>query len=706
MSLIVYEFQRAEHGHEIRQFNAAAQSLYNYFEGRDEIAIFIGNLNVGDANLDGLIVKNDAIIIVEFKDYSGRLEARQNGDWTCDGKPIKGGNGGKSVFEQLKKNRSILRKTIAEQDYFSEAQRSDIKGLVVLTKLTGYSDDFDRTNKAWIYVSDVENMGKRMHDIESQDFKDWKTGRSISSHISDDDLWLFLRKLKIDEKSMVTDFSDTTILPEDLYHKESPHNGKYRSTATELAHSREEVAKLNQQVEELLSQMESLKVVHQKEVNEKNSEIINQKAQILQIMSDKLTSDKESAKAQTEIEKLQKQLAQLRSSMQKMKDSENKQNSKDLSNDEEKQSVQTLAVVNNKEEGKQKKIKKKRFGLKERVLKEFNVAETSMDAEQIGLIDRTLDHPMIISGCAGSGKSVIAMCKAQQIMDDGGDVILITYTKSLDRYMKQGKMLDDRNKRFFYHWQWLDAGKPHADYVIVDEIQDFTFDEIQDFVNATRKSYFFFGDTAQSIYGGIKKTISIKELSEKLGVSISFLNSNYRLPKPVARITQDYVGVGVSRYTESIYKSKEAALPHIVHVESEKEQAEAIIHLIEKKTMNSVGILVPNNNDVLRLMSLFNDRSFLCEFKYNSGINDKQNKDTLNFDTENPKLMTYHSAKGLQFETVIMPYCRGALTSDDQKALYVAMTRTYRFLYILYTETAIPAPLSSVPQRLYLETLE
>ena len=30
MSLIVYECQRAGHGHEIRQFSAAAQSLYDY----------------------------------------------------------------------------------------------------------------------------------------------------------------------------------------------------------------------------------------------------------------------------------------------------------------------------------------------------------------------------------------------------------------------------------------------------------------------------------------------------------------------------------------------------------------------------------------------------------------------------------------------------------------------------------------------------
>ena len=66
--------------------------------------MFIVNVNIGEANLDGLIIKQDAIVIVEFKDYEGNLEARQNGDWTCNGKVIKGGSGAKSVFEQLKKN--------------------------------------------------------------------------------------------------------------------------------------------------------------------------------------------------------------------------------------------------------------------------------------------------------------------------------------------------------------------------------------------------------------------------------------------------------------------------------------------------------------------------------------------------------------------------------------------------------------------------
>ena len=85
--------------------------------------------------------------------------------------------------------------------------------------------------------------------------------------------------------------------------------------------------------------------------------------------------------------------------------------------------------------------------------------------------------------------------------------------------------------------------------------------------------------------------------------------------------------------------------------------------------MKNVGILVPNNDLVLSTMKAFNDLNFPCEFKYNAGYNDKRNRVTLDFTTTLPKLMTYHSAKGLQFETVILPFYEGANDKEKQKAL-------------------------------------
>lgn len=331
-------------------------------------------------------------------------------------------------------------------------------------------------------------------------------------------------------------------------------------------------------------------------------------------------------------------------------------------------------------------------------MKSIDVEEKSMDDDQIDLIEKTVDKSMLVSGCAGSGKSVIAMHKAQQILEMGGDVIVISYTKSLCEFMEYGKPAFNLKERYYYHYQWKQLLMPQADYIIVDEIQDFTCEEIQEFIKATRKNYFFFGDTAQSIYGGLKTTMSIKEISEITGLQPLMLYNNYRLPKPVAKITQQYIGIDVNPYSETAYKSTEINLPHIVQIDTMEAQAKAIIEIVKKQRDKTIGILVSENTLVQKFMDIFYQENFLCEAKYNDG--DSLNY-TLDFSTQNPKLMTYHSAKGLQFGTVIIPMFDGATSNDRRKSLYVAMTRTYRDLFVLYNGE-LKTPLKEIDKSLYL----
>jgi superfamily I DNA/RNA helicase len=199
--------------------------------------------------------------------------------------------------------------------------------------------------------------------------------------------------------------------------------------------------------------------------------------------------------------------------------------------------------------------------------------------------------------------------------------------------------------------------------------------------------------------------MTIDQISSMTGITVSRLYNNYRLPKPIAKITQGYLGLTedkdqVREYSDSLYLSRESTLPVFIECESKQKQIERIISLINDNKYRNVGILVPGNDLVLEIMNAFTTAQFACEFKYNTGYNDSKNKDTLNFKTKYPKLMTYHSAKGLQFETVILPFYQGATNSDERKALYVAMTRTYRHLYVLYND-GLKEPLRSVPERLF-----
>lgn len=338
-----------------------------------------------------------------------------------------------------------------------------------------------------------------------------------------------------------------------------------------------------------------------------------------------------------------------------------------------------------------------------RVSSDWDVDEESMDDDQLDLIERTLDKSMLVAGCAGSGKSVIAMHKAEQIAQQGEDVILIAYTKSLTGFMSTGKPIGPY--RFYYHYQWLRQGMPTADYVIVDEIQDFTKEEILQFMQAAKKCFMFFGDTAQSIYRQYgKQTLTIEDIAKLTGLNVLKLFNNYRLPRPIAKLTQDYVGVNVDPYKEKVYQNKEKSLPYIIYKNSVEEQIDSINSIIGNNQGKSIGILLPSNELALKVSEELQKKNVGCELKYSADVaKDSRYVDSLDFATLMPKVMTYHSAKGLQFDIVILPMYNGASDNESRKALYVAMTRTMHKLYVFYSTPKLAYPLSDVPSRLYLK---
>ena len=143
--------------------------------------------------------------------------------------------------------------------------------------------------------------------------------------------------------------------------------------------------------------------------------------------------------------------------------------------------------------------------------KDWMIIESELDDDQIKFLMSTMEKSCIVEGCAGSGKSVLALIKAQHIQKKfGNNYKIIVFTKALCRYMSSGKEALGLENDFYYYYQWKHKlNCEPADYIIVDEIQDFTREEIEEFIEAARKSFYFFGDTAQSIYEGMKNTLRV-----------------------------------------------------------------------------------------------------------------------------------------------------------------------------------------------------
>lgn len=360
--------------------------------------------------------------------------------------------------------------------------------------------------------------------------------------------------------------------------------------------------------------------------------------------------------------------------------------------------------------------------------KDWMIKESELDDDQIKVLTETLDKSCIVAGCAGSGKSVLALIKAKRIQSEFGDNYkVIVFTKALCNYMNSGKKELGLTNDFYYYMEWKYKRErkgrymvyskdengdripymPSADYIIVDEIQDFSDAEIQEFLNATNKNFFFFGDTAQSIYEGLKNTVPVDKISTIVPQNKKIKNwelyRNHRLPLSVAKIVQP-IGVDLPPFIESTYKSKETSIPRFLEYKDGESQVKAIHDIINKNNMTDVAILLPNNDDVKNVYDQLKQLGGNYELRYNDKEDFNNNRDNLNFNSTNPKVMTYHSAKGLQFETIFLPYIENFSGNvSERKALYVAMTRTYRNLYVMYS-TALPHPLSAINPDLYKTT--
>lgn len=325
----------------------------------------------------------------------------------------------------------------------------------------------------------------------------------------------------------------------------------------------------------------------------------------------------------------------------------------------------------------------------------FYVRESELDDYQVKIINRRTDNSFIVKGCAGSGKSILALWKAKQIQNENrGTYQIIVFTKALMQYMSDGvRQVGISSYNVDYHWHWVNSKKcPCSDYIIVDEAQDFSADEIRQFKRCARKALLLYGDSAQQLYTFInsKNPVSMEEIAVITGFPTEQLVFNHRLPKKVARLAQRISGTYDDLEGRCLNEGTEK--PKIFKLSSFEAQMDKIAEIIKNRNFEDVGILFRHNEEVERAYNYLSRKGLNVEAKINRNMD-------LNFNSDNPKILTYHSAKGLQFEAVFIPECV-CNDESDRSPLYVAITRTYQSLYIMHSGN-LSRFFYSVPTSLY-----
>jgi len=316
------------------------------------------------------------------------------------------------------------------------------------------------------------------------------------------------------------------------------------------------------------------------------------------------------------------------------------------------------------------------------------------DKDQQIIIHMSAERTAIVKGVAGSGKSLTLLKKAKQVSTITNSYAIIVYTKSLKQFfVDELAEIGKPQGHVYYFAEWKRSSKPNYTYLFVDECQDFNDAEIAEF-KKHGKYCWFFGDSDQSIMDFPDHSVqSVEATAKQLNVHPQNLGINHRLTIENAKVGEHILPPS----NLSFACIKHGPKPKLI---KSPLQLDKIIEYV-KNGLTDVGILVYYNKQVLQIRDYFQSKEIPVQWKTKDEMD-------IDFKSTSPKIITWHCAKGLQFNNVFVPYCGikeycffGPVDPpvEAKSALYVATTRPLENLYLIYTNnlsSLLPNPTSPV----------
>lgn len=168
MSLKIFKLEEYDHTHEREQFRKLCSILKDKYDTSSETHLLFANINFNGVPLDALLIKPDAIIVIEFKDYGGKVIAAENGDWKlADGTVVKGGMG-KNPFVQTKNNKFAVITTFNTWFPNAHVNLGHTSGVVVFNQPVTVDEHLISPKaKSWFHICDMDHVEDKISDITS-----------------------------------------------------------------------------------------------------------------------------------------------------------------------------------------------------------------------------------------------------------------------------------------------------------------------------------------------------------------------------------------------------------------------------------------------------------------------------------------------------------------------------------------------------------
>lgn len=358
------------------------------------------------------------------------------------------------------------------------------------------------------------------------------------------------------------------------------------------------------------------------------------------------------------------------------------------------------------------------------------INEGQLDPDQRDFLDSEIRNPgnIWVQGFAGSGKSVLMVHAIREILDrePNASICIVVFTNALADLFQTGmaELGFKRPIRVLTYYK-LESENIY-DYIFCDEVQDLPLKALNLLTAKSRKLYVA-GDVNQSIYA---EDPSWREPVVNPLIIGGTINARPFELKRIHRLTRSIMNaVNLLLPATSIWLDKLDATKQDVEIRLVQNNSKTKeIEFIWEKAQETItvpgkptAVLLPHHKSILNFIQSILEINGKVQWTFRpvkwdvSKPTDKQRPDydSLNSylksnnikveyvgnnhgslrsaeSNKNLIVMTYHSSKGLDFDTVFLPFMDDSISSascDDETIFMVALTRSRRNLYLSYVNS-------------------
>ena len=347
-----------------------------------------------------------------------------------------------------------------------------------------------------------------------------------------------------------------------------------------------------------------------------------------------------------------------------------------------------------------------------------------LSSEQRTVMDQPFDRNVVIEGGPGTGKTTLAVQRAEMLVTEGYSTLVLVYSRPLMRFIQNSQPKTNWETVEFYtlnadgtkdyhefnseytvstylswlnslYWQRFGRGYPVLDnsdpdwetiekelttlgriydQIIVDEGQDFPVPLLRS-LKSLASTVMVFMDPQQAI----EKTKTAASVAAYiLDASTYHLGRNFRSTKEISefsnlfRVKQDAEADGDSS----------GQLPAVITCSSYEDQVNKMLEIIRAFNYRSVGIIL-DTRPAKKLYEIMKKR---LDGKAHVQLYEPHTYRDFDFDRNEVKIITYGTAKGLEFDVVILPQItRVSATGDslsDITRIHIAASRAKKALFL------------------------